>query len=345
VSEQQLRLTPDDEVLIVGQGLAGTCLAWRLWNRGIKFRLLDRTVRRGDAVAAGMVTPVSGHAMHLEWHVDKFLDEAVEFYRKIGMVLGGEEYFYPVPVLRVFGAESEREAFEAKNDELAPWIGEVLDSVGGGVRGEFGGVVWNRGGWLRRQRFLDASKGYFRSHGLYEQRSMSDEEVVDTGAKLTVLCEGSAGLGSGPFQFLPEQRSKGETLTVRVPGLAEDRILTHDGWMIPRGGALFRAGAGYLRNDLTSEPTAKGRERVEYVVRSLTKLHYEVLDHVAEVRPIMATNLPVIGMHPKLPGLAIYNGLGAKGTLYAPGVADMFVNHLLDGTAIDPAVDVAEMGA
>lgn len=345
MSAQTRRLTPDDEILIVGQGLAGTCLAWRLWDRKMKFRLLDRTVRRDDGVAAGMVAPVRGRAMHLEWHVDKFLDEALEFYRKIEMDLGVDPYFYPVPALRVFGAASEREAFEAKREELEPWIGEVLDTVTGGVRGEFGGVVWNRGGWLRRQRFLDASKGFFRSQGLYEQRRMSDEEVLGTGAKLTVLCEGSDGLGCGPFKFLPEQMSKGETLTIRVPGLAEDRILTNDGWVIPRGGALFRAGAGYVRNDLTSKPTVKGRERVEYVVRSLTNLHYEVLEHVAEVRPTLATNLPVIGMHPEEPGLAIFNGLGSKGTLYAPGIAEMFVNHLFDGAAIDPAVDVAEISA
>lgn len=340
-----MKLTRNDEILIVGQGLAGTCLAWKLWDRGMKFRLLDRAERRADAVAAGMVTPVSGHGMHLEWEVDEFLGEAVEFYRHVEVALGGDEYFYPVPALRVFGAASDRKMFEAKRDELAPWIGEVLDTVTGGVRGKHGGVVWNRGGWLRVQRFLEASKGYFRQHGLYEQRQMSDEEMLGIGAKLTVLCEGAAGLGSGPFKFLPEQRSKGETLTVRVPGLAEDRILTNDGWMIPRGGALFRAGAGYSRNDLTNEPTAIGRARVEYVVRSLTKLHYEVLDHVAEVRPTLATKLPVIGMHPELPGLAIFNGLGAKGTLYAPGVAKMLVRHLLDGAPIDPALDVTAVSA
>ncbi|NJM36953.1 MAG: hypothetical protein HC845_03230 [Akkermansiaceae bacterium] len=26
---------------IVGQGLAGTCLAWALWKRGVRFHLLD----------------------------------------------------------------------------------------------------------------------------------------------------------------------------------------------------------------------------------------------------------------------------------------------------------------
>lgn len=328
----------------MGQGLAGTCLAWRMWDRRMKFRLLERAERREGTAGAGIVTPVYGHGMHLEWKVEKYLDEAVEFYRTIEAVLAGEQYFYPFRALRVFGGEDEREAFDAKRDDLEPWIGEVHDRIGGGVRGAFGGVSWNRGGWLRRQRFLDASKGFFRSQGLYEQRLVTDEELLESGPKLTVLCEGSAGLGSGLFEFLPEQRSKGETLTLRIPGLTEDRILTNDGWMIPRGGALFRAGAGYVRTDLGSDPTPAGRERVEYVVRSLTDLHYEVLEHVAELRPTLATNRPVIGMHPEIPRLAIFNGLGAKGTLYAPGIAGMFVRHLLDGAPLDAEVDVARLG-
>ena len=340
-----MKLEQNDEVLVIGQGLAGTCLAWRLWDRGVKFRLIDRTPKReGASVAAGMVSPVTGHAMNLEVRVGEFLGEALEFYRKVEMVFGGDKYFYPVPVLRVFGGASERENFEAKREELAPWVGEVLETVEGGVRGEFGGVVWNQGGWLRLMRFLDASKGYFREHGLYEQREVSEEEMLGERWKVTILCEGAAGLGKGPFAYLPEQRSKGETLTVRIPGLAEDRILTNDGWMIPRGGALFRAGAGFSRTDLTSEPTAKGRERVEYVVRSLTKLHYEVLDHVAEVRPTVAWNRPVIGMHRDEPRLGIFNGLGAKGILYAPGVAKMLVNKLLGEAELDPDLDVAKMG-
>lgn len=296
-------------------------------------------------MAAGMVSPVAGHGMNLEPRVDEFIGEALQFYRKVEMVLGGETFFYPAPVLRVFGGEGDRDLFEAKRDELEPWVAEVLDKVDGGVRGEHGGVVWKQSGWLRLKRFLEASKGYFRENGLYEQRDVPEAEIQDSGRPLVVLCEGAAGLGKGPFSHLPEQRSKGETLTVRVPGLAENRILTNDGWMIPRGGSLWRASAGFSRNDLSREPTEIGRQRVEYVVRSLTNLHYEVLDHVAEVRPTVPWNRPVIGLHPENPHLGIFNGLGTKGTLYAPGVAKMLVGSILDDQAIDPAVDVARMGA
>lgn len=336
-----MKLERDEEILIVGQGLAGTCLAWRLWDRGVKFRIIEQEWKRSaPIVAAGMVTPVVGHAMTPAWRVEEFFRVAMEFYRKVEMVLG-EMYYFPVPVLRVFGEASERAQFEARRDELQPWIGEVLDKVEGGIRGEFGGVVWNEGGWLRLMRFLEASKGYFRQHGLFEQREMTEEEKQGTGPAVTILCEGAAGLGSGPFEYLPEYRSKGETLTVRVPGLAQDRILTNDGWMIPRGGALFRAGAGFSRNDLTTEPTAKGRERAEYIIRQLTDQYYEVLDHVAEVRPTVAGNRPVIGWHPEHPRLGIFNGLGSTGALYGPGVAIRLVQYLQEGGEIDPELDVS----
>lgn len=338
-----MKLEKDDEILIVGQGLAGTCLAWRLWDRGMKFRIVDRGGKPGNsAVAVGMVSPVVGPSMDPVWRLGEFLKDAMEFYRKTEMVLG-EKYFCPIPVLRLFGEARERQRFESKKDELAPWTEEVLDTVGGGVHGEFGGVVWTGGGWFRLMRFIEASKGYFREHGLYEQREVHDEELRGGKYAVTILCEGAGGLGSGVFGYLPEQSAKGEVLTVRVPGLDQDRILSRGGWMIPRGGGLFRAGSGYDRNDRTKEPTAKGRAQVEDIIRSLTPLHFEVLDHVAGVRPIIESNRPVIGWHPDDASLGIFNGLGSKGTLYAPGVAKRFAQHLCDGIAVDPDLDVARM--
>ena len=118
-------MKPDDEVLIVGQGLAGTCLAWRMWDRRIKFRLLDRTDRRDGTAGAGIVTPVTGHGMHLEWQVDRFLDEAVEFGLDIGPAgeiirLAEEEGQRLLPRVK----ESIRECFgKLTRDDGSVWAG------------------------------------------------------------------------------------------------------------------------------------------------------------------------------------------------------------------------------
>lgn len=334
----------DDKVVIVGQGLAGTCLAWRLWDRGMKFRIVDRGGERGSsAVAAGLLSPVTGKAMNPGWRVGEFLDEAMEFFKKVQMVLG-EQFFHPMPILRLFGEESEREKFESKRGVLEPWIDGIVDELPRGMHGEWGGVVWKRGGWFKTKRFLTASMGYFREHGLYEQREVGEEEVLNSEDSM-VLCQGSAGLGGGVFGYLPERRAKGDILTVRVPGLAEDRILSRGGWMIPRGGALFRAGSGYEWEHLSSQPTPEGRERVEEIIRSLTPLHYEVLDHVAGVRPIIRQSQPVVGWHKDLAKVAIFNGLGSKGVLYAPGVSLQLARHFCDGAEIEPELDVREIGS
>jgi len=330
----------ENDILIVGQGLAGTCLAWRLWDRGVKFRIADKGGEHGSSmVAAGMMAPVTGRAMNPTWRVDTYLPEAMRFYQTIEKILS-EEFLHQVPILRLFGTEEEREKFEVRKEEMERWIDYAIEKVGGGIHGEFGGVVWKGAGWLKTHRFLRASKGYFREHGSFEGREVSEEEVAERQGT-TILCEGAAGLGRGAFDYLPERRAKGEILTVRVPGLPEDRILSRGGWMIPRGGGMFRVGAGYEWDDLSPHPTQSGREKVEGILRSITSLSYEVLDHMAGVRPIVRNSQPVIGWHRERKNLAIFNGLGSKGVLYAPGVARELAAHLCVQTELDAELDVA----
>jgi glycine oxidase len=336
----------DEEILIVGQGLAGTCLAWNLWDRGIPFRIVARGDQSGSShVAAGMLTPVTGKTMNPSWRLEEFRTKALRFYRTLEHVLG-EQFFYDVPILRVFGNGAEREKFESKREELTQWTGDVVEDAGLGVRGDFGGVKWHGGGWLKTHRFLTRSKGYFRERGLYGQMDVTREDLERMAGRRIVLCEGAAGLGEEKsFPYLPERRAKGEILTVRVPGLREDCIISGGGWLIPRGGSLFRAGSGYEWEALDRFPTPEGRERVEEIVRHLTGQPFEVLDHVAGVRPIVRRSQPVIGWHRDREGLAIFNGLGSKGVLYAPGVSKELALHLSEGKEIDEGLDVSKIDA
>ena len=214
-----------------------------------------------------------------------------------------------------------------------------MEKSGCTIHAEHGGVMWKGGGWLDTRRFLEASKGYFREHGFFEVREV-DIEGPDPNADVTVLCVGAAGLGAGPFEFLPERRAKGEILTVRILGFSEDRILNLNGGLVPLGGGLFRAGATYDWREFNDTITPAGRAQIEELIQSFTSLPYEVVEHVAGVRPIVRRSQPVIGRHPERDDLAIFNGLGSKGVLYAPGVADRLAAHLGEGTAIESDLHV-----
>jgi glycine/D-amino acid oxidase-like deaminating enzyme len=327
------------KVTIVGQGLAGTCLAWRLWDRGQDFCLVHRGHRRSASfISAGLLTPVTGRKLNPSWRLGELLSEARACYQGVEMVLG-EQFFREVPIVRLFADADERSRFDRKRDVVDQWVSEFLEQENCPYNAPHGGVIWQGGGWLDTRRFLEASRGYFREAGLIEVQEVDLEKPLPDGG-VTVLCAGAAGLGAGPFGFLPERRAKGELLTVRILGFPENRIVSCNGWLVPLGGALFRAGATYCWDDLTDTTTRNGRAQIEELIRSFTSLPCEVLEHVAGVRPIVRQSRPVIGRHPEIEDLVIFNGLGSKGVLYAPGVAGRLASHLCEGTEIEEDLNV-----
>ena len=330
------------EVIIVGQGLAGTCLAWRLWGRGREFRLLHSESRRStSSISAGLLTPVTGRSLNPSWRLEEFLGEAMSFYRDVEGILG-EKLFHEVPIVRLFSDGEEPRRLESKREVVQPWVGGMLAGGNSPYLAPHGGVIWKAGGWLDTHRFLEASRSFFSQEGLVDEVEVNLVEPL-RGGGVTVLCAGAAGLEAGPFDFLPERRAKGELLTVRIPGLPEDQVVSRNGWLIPLGGGLFRAGSTYRWDDLTDRITDAGRQEIEALIRSLTNFPCEVVEHVAGVRPIVRQSRPVIGRHPQDQNLAIFNGLGSKGVLYAPGAAERLAAHLSEGTGIEEDLDVRSL--
>ncbi len=318
-----------EKVTIHGCGLAGVFLGWRLWQRGISFQHVGEAKKGASRVAAGLVNPVTGKGMNVSWRLGEFLEEMREFYFDTGAMLG-RSYFKEVPVLRIFADEKEKKKFRRKQVELEPWIGDVYSVLGDVREGDFGGVEWSGGGWVEVRNFLDDSLAFFK-----------EENLGAPGPEVEVYCEGSFGLQEGVFSYLPNRLAKGEILEVRVPGWREERILNRRGWCIPIGEEVFRVGATYEWDDLTNKSTDEGREKLVRLVKEFTDRPFEIKSHVAGVRPIVRNSEPVIGVHPENSSQFIFNGLGSKGCLYGPGVSRHFVEHLLDGKALDAELDVA----
>ena len=109
---------------------------------------------------------------------------------------------------------------------------------------------------------------------------------------------------------------------------------------MPLGNSLFRAGATYEWDELDSVPTQKGRDEICSRLREFLRLPFEVIGHDAAVRPILRHQYPVVGLHPQLRQLGFFNGLGSKGALQAPWLADHFAVVLIEETPLDPAVDL-----
>jgi glycine/D-amino acid oxidase-like deaminating enzyme len=209
-------------------------------------------------------------------------------------------------------------------------VGEVTTPAGW-----TGAVELRGGGRLDTQAFMDGSREFFENAGNYRRGEVPMTEILPG----EIRCEGAFGLMDG--RYGPSRCAKGEILTVRAEGWSGTAIrIGAGGWLVPLGGGVFKAGSTYEWDDLDELPTAKGRARVEEIAARLGGESFEVIGHDAGVRPIMRRSEPLIG--PIENGAWMFNGLGSKGSLYAPGMAARLADWLVHGREPETEVDFRE---
>jgi glycine/D-amino acid oxidase-like deaminating enzyme len=86
------------------------------------------------------------------------------------------------------------------------------------------------------------------------------------------------------------------------------------------------------------EPSEAGLERLRRIATRLGGADYEIIAHEAGVRPILRRSEPLIG--PMSEGGWMFNGLGSKGSLYAPGMARRLATWMLDGKGPEEHFDI-----
>ena len=149
-----------------------------------------------------------------------------------------------------------------------------------------------------------------------------------------IWCEGAAGLIPGRYGH--HRCAKGEILTLRATGWDETRIrIGAGGWLVPLGSGLFKAGSTYEWDSwMNLRPRQEDTGGADH--RSTRRAAFEVIAHEAGVRPILRRSEPLIG--PIGGGDWMFNGLGSKGSLYAPGIARRLADWIEDG--IEPEAEV-----
>jgi glycine/D-amino acid oxidase-like deaminating enzyme len=317
---------------IIGQGLAGTCLAWEFWQLGVPFRLVDRGTGGSSRVAAGLINPVTGKNFEPSPRIADFLPEAMAFYAAVEERTG-TTVWHPLPVLRLAASEKEWRKMTAKSavPEVARWLAHGGQPVA--ARGWAGAFELTGGGRLDTRAFLTSSQEFFQQAGI----TLHAEIPTDSPPEHRIWCEGAAGLITG--RYGPHRCAKGEILTIRAPRIDPSHIrIGAGGWLVPIGGQSFKAGSTYEWDDLNEIPTAHGRSRVEELIRRLGgDENFDVLAHEAGIRPILRRSEPLIG---PLPGGGwMFNGLGSKGSLYAPGMARRLARWICRGSEPEPEWD------
>ena len=90
------------DYLIVGQGLAGSLMAWHLLQRDQRVLVVDRDEPvTSSKVAAGLITPIAGQYFSLPTETDEHLNFAKKTYWDIEE-LSGQTLFHHIRIARFF---------------------------------------------------------------------------------------------------------------------------------------------------------------------------------------------------------------------------------------------------
>lgn len=335
-------------ILIIGGGLAGTCLAWRLHERGVPFLIVDRDEPgTSSKIAAGLVSPITGLRMSLNWRYAALHPEAVAFYRSLEQRLD-RGFYHDVPIVKLLRDELAVERWQKRREqsEVRPYFkpqqGPLVDE--GIFSAPYGGFEMQHSGWLDSAAFLAASRAYFLESGCW-QTGESDGSLVWRGETFThaVFCIGWEAAKHPWFDWVPFRSARGTVLQVSADTGGETRIINRGCWLLPRGDGTLRVGPTYeLDFDDASTPSAAAIEGLESSLQHLLNRPYDVLGSQTGVRPIIPRRQAIIGFHPAKPNIGFINGLGSKGVLRAPWVARQFVEHMLDGKPIEQEMDLAD---
>jgi glycine oxidase len=341
-------MTP--RILIIGGGLAGTTLAWRLHERGLPFLIVDRDEPlTSSKVAAGLVTPITGMRLSLSWRFGELYPEALAFYRSLESKLG-TRFYHEVPIVQLLASEKAVTQWQKRRDqsEIQPYLKApepsplVNDAI---FANPHGGFVQQHSGWLDTAAYLSASQRCFESLGSWQRGELTPDEVASRIGKDFTHAVFSIGWEAARhpwFDWVPFQSARGTVLQVSADTGGETRVVNNGCWLLPRGDGTLRVGPTYELNfDRPHTPAPENIAALETRLRGLLKTRYDITGSQTGVRPIIARREALIGTHPARPGIAFLNGLGSKGVLRAPWVTRQLTEHLLDGKPIEPELDLA----
>jgi glycine/D-amino acid oxidase-like deaminating enzyme len=321
--------------LIIGGGVAGICLAHQLTQRNEAFNLVDDGKNVSSVVAAGIVHAMSFRRTLLSWNAMPFYKESEAFYKAVERTLN-TKFFNPLIVRRLFSSPEETLIWKQRMTDSAfqPFLREYSEEDE--RFGPYGSGCVD-GFWIDSKAFISESL-----HDLSARKLLlTDTITVDNFNPNTleykgiqydavVLALGYKSKETPWFLSVPVNPTKGQLLTVKWENPIQNTSLHRKAFALPIGGNAFKLGSTYEWNDISTEPTEEGKERILNNATSITADPLEVIDHTAGIRPTTPDRRPVLARHMTHKQLFIFNGLGSKGYMLAPSLAKQLSEAIID---------------
>ncbi len=333
------------DFIIVGAGLAGISFAETALLNNKTFTVISDNSQNSSRVAAGLYNPVILKRFSLPQDAAVHLDYMVPFYERIQQRLG-VKFDYHVPVLRKFASvEEQNDWFQAADKPaLEPFLfPEILHTDYNGLPSPYGFGKVMHTGYVDTGALLNAYHNFLVGMDClltetfdYSALIVEEDYVSYKGlpARDIVFAEGF-GIHANPFfNYLPLDGTKGELLLIKAPGLHLGAAVNASIFILPVGDDIFKVGATYEWYDKTAVPTQAGKDELVEKLNELINCDYEIIQHLAGIRPTVKDRKPLIGTHPQYKRVHLLNGLGTRGVMLGPSMAKELYESIVSGNPV-----------
>ncbi len=339
------------DVIIVGQGIAGSALSLSLIKSGYSVCVIDQpNLSSSSKIAAGIWNPVVFKRLTKSWLADELVSELIDFYEYWQNKLQ-TTFIHHRSIIKAFTEEQEKKLWIKKaggeNLFLDQQVYEDLAVDENYSVKSYSKVL--QAGNLDVAHFIGSVKTYLKETQHYLEEKFDHESLKinnaeinykNLTAKYIIFCDGHLITKNPYFNWIPMKPAKGEILTIYCEGLKLHNNIFNKGFFIlPLGNNLYKIGATYEWEELNDIPTEKRKEELIKKINTVITSSYQIVSHHAGVRPSVIDRRPVIGNHPEFKNAWVFNGFGTKAVMLAPYFAKQLAAALQNNAVMDPEVD------
>jgi glycine/D-amino acid oxidase-like deaminating enzyme len=350
---------PEFDTLILGQGLAGSALAWALINAGQRVCVIDDGHRSSSSmVAAGLINPLAGLRFNRRPEVADWLSAAEHWYADLARQFG-QPLLHPLPMLRLFRSAEQRRFYHRRVQDPASrgLIGPTFDSghCPEPIAATFGGFTQQRTGYVDLPLLLATLHDWLAARDALLPGELPPGQIEPDArgvsarvgahrlrAERLVFCDGARARTNPWFGALPLVPEKGEILNIASGEWRPRHIINGAYWLVPLASGELRLGATHGHGRIDAEISAVAREELLAALHALRPGAgtQRITRQQAGIRPGSSDRYPLIGRHPEQHRLWIFNGFGARGALIIPWYAQRLAAHLHGGAALPAEADI-----
>ena len=339
------------DYIVVGCGLAGIAFCEQLRIANKRFVVFDNRSQQSSRVAAGLYNPVILKRFTKVWNAKPQLELAMPIYETLEHLLG-VRLNYKLPVYRRFSSTEEQNEWYIASDQpiLSDFLStDLITNTNAHINAPFGFGEVLHSGRIHTALLIESYVNYLHKEDkLMEaefQHALLDSQpdgvhYKNINAKHIVFAEGF-GMSKNPlFMHLPLNGTKGEMLIIKAPNLKMNFILKSSVFIVPLEDDMYWIGATYERKDKTHNLTKDAKVELIDKLNQIIDCDFEIINQVAGIRPTTKDRRPLVGSSLEHENIYVLNGLGTRGVMIAPYVAQQLFNHIENGSELDSEIDI-----